>query len=46
MNDPQSDSKDDVQFTFEQIPAQLPPEKKGLMSKFETIGLNGQAKAS
>jgi hypothetical protein len=46
MNDPQSDSKDDVQLIFEQIPPQPPPEKKGLMSKFETIGLNGQGKAS
>ena len=38
MSDPQSESKDDVQFTFEPI-APPPPAKKGLLSKFGPIGL-------
>jgi hypothetical protein len=38
MSDPQSESKEDVQFTFEPI-APPPPAKKGFLSKFGPIGL-------
>ena len=38
MSDPQSESKEDVQFTFEPI-APPPPAKKGLLSKFGPIAL-------
>ena len=38
MSDPQSESNEDVQFTFEPI-APPPPAKKGLLSKFGPIGL-------
>lgn len=38
MNDPHSDSKDDVQFVFEPVPP-TPPAKKGLLSKLGPIGL-------
>jgi Zn-dependent protease len=40
MDDPKSDSKNDIQFTFEPVlPPQPPPVKKGLLSKLGPIGL-------